>query len=326
MTRIKCRTVDKKVSHISSGENVNCDTIHGLRCKNAMQTDGICEDYEIRVYCDCLPHLSSIVTSPATPKLTTQLKPSASPPVCGWTSWMNGNKPDIMGEKELLNALRTSWNFCQTSDIVGIECRAADTKVASQNAGQLNVFCDLQYGGLMCLNMDQPNGESCGDYEIRVLCHPDGVDCLKTPTPAVPTSRPQQSTETPFMTPTSRMQTPSISPPMMTTCASYWSSWINKHNPSLDNNDNEVSAAEYQAKTGFCAGGKIKDVDCETIYGVTPDSTGDIMECTLSSGVVCTGNNIVQCSDWKVRYFCEMCGELKICQNSSSGYQNTVLF
>lgn len=319
MTKIECRTVDKKVSHLSSGEKVTCDTIRGLRCRNAMQADGICEDYEVRLFCDCSPHISTAVST-VTPKQSTGVTPTATPSVCGWTNWMNDHKPDIRGESELLNTLRTSHNFCQTSDIVGIECRTADKKIAAQISGQMNVLCDLQYGGLMCMNVDQPDGD-CSDYEIRVLCHPNGMDCSLTPTPALSTSHPEQSTGTqaPSITPTRGSgETPSITPlhstnipPLMTTCTSYWSSWINDHNPSSDNNDKEVSASEYQVKTGFCVGGKIKDVNCETVYGVTPDSIGDIMDCNLSSGVACHGDSIVQCSDWKVRYFCEMCGKFE---------------
>lgn len=53
MTEIDCRTVETKQSYKETGQRVSCRLPNGFSCNDDEQKDSVCEDYEIRVYCDC---------------------------------------------------------------------------------------------------------------------------------------------------------------------------------------------------------------------------------------------------------------------------------
>lgn len=53
MTEIDCRTVETKQPYKETGQRVNCGLPLGLSCNDDEQRDSVCQDYEIRVYCDC---------------------------------------------------------------------------------------------------------------------------------------------------------------------------------------------------------------------------------------------------------------------------------
>ncbi|KAK3611484.1 hypothetical protein CHS0354_039096 [Potamilus streckersoni] len=247
--------------------------------------------------------------------------------ICGWTPWLNGHKPDeVSGESEIFTDLHTIHSFCNDMDIQSIECREADTYKPFSETGQKNVVCDIASGGLMCFNFDQPSGK-CLDYEIRVFCEPKGVDCTSrapgqvttnSPTPApyanalTPTKAPSfLSGATPTMSPsyTGNGEIPSTMtkvPVPITTCADHWSEWINKDSPETGDGDKEASALEYHNLTGFCAMGKITSIECQTKEGISSESYGDVMQCTLDTGADCSNdvNFPMMCQDYKIRYFC----------------------
>lgn len=56
MTDIECRDVESKQSYSEIGQRVTCRLPYGLSCKDEEQGDSVCNDYEIRVYCDCGKH------------------------------------------------------------------------------------------------------------------------------------------------------------------------------------------------------------------------------------------------------------------------------
>ena len=53
MTEIDCRVVETKQPFKETGQRVNCRLPLGLSCNDDEQKDSVCQDYEIRVYCDC---------------------------------------------------------------------------------------------------------------------------------------------------------------------------------------------------------------------------------------------------------------------------------
>lgn len=86
-------------------------------------------------------------------------------PECEWTYWINVDTPlSGDGDLETLSKIRSIHSFCSAP--VQIECRDAETKVASTQGGQ-RVSCDIK-SGFKCLNWE--NGGHCRDYEARFYC------------------------------------------------------------------------------------------------------------------------------------------------------------
>ena len=180
MTKVECRAAKTKMSSSATGEVVSCDRIRGLRCKNDAQPDGKCQDYEIRVFCDCygIPGLHHHTKTPTTVATTTTTTQGPIPHVCAWTTWLNGHTPDNLGEMETFNNLKKQYRFCDVEEITGIECRQHGTGKSSMEAGQQGIVCDVAHGGLLCSNDKQmATGGKCFDYEVRVLCEPKDLDC-----------------------------------------------------------------------------------------------------------------------------------------------------
>lgn len=51
---IQCREVSNEISYDKGDDNFTiCNTKAGFACYGSLQSDGRCEDYEIRVYCQC---------------------------------------------------------------------------------------------------------------------------------------------------------------------------------------------------------------------------------------------------------------------------------
>lgn len=53
MTAIECRVVGINEPVLETGPNVVCELPVGLTCRDSDRRREICEDYEIRVFCDC---------------------------------------------------------------------------------------------------------------------------------------------------------------------------------------------------------------------------------------------------------------------------------
>ena len=108
-------------------------------------------------------------------------------------------------------------------------------------------------------------------------------------------------------------------------CQDKWSDWINKDSPTVGDGDREMlSPAELKA---FCGNGKIKTIECVTTTGIASYSTGEIAMCSIEGGSVCLNadNNPLPCSDYKIRYFCECAGELRL-DYISYLYANLICF
>ncbi|XP_035826998.1 hemocytin isoform X2 [Aplysia californica] len=201
------------------------------------------------------------------------------PPVCGWSEWMNENKPSLGsgGDMELLSALRPRYNLCDRP--VRIMCRDVALKKEAADSGQV-VTCDVNEG-LKCFDYNNPG--RCDDYEISVYCA-----CTPTPAP----------NESGLGSPT-----PKPSP----SCTSGWSAWINRNSPIGSNGDQEKMTPEELSK--FCPGGAITDIQC--VDSDTLDDSTSLAEatCSVEDGLSCTNIDFIPpCRDYKIRYMCNCSG------------------
>lgn len=62
MKQIECRTVNTHINPKQTGDEAECSLERGLYC------DGMCHDYEIRVFCDCEDHID-VFTTPIAPRV-----------------------------------------------------------------------------------------------------------------------------------------------------------------------------------------------------------------------------------------------------------------
>ncbi|XP_052762407.1 mucin-2-like [Mya arenaria] len=84
-----------------------------------------------------------------------------------------------------------------------------------------------------------------------------------------------------------------------------WSSWINRDGPDSGDGDRENWTPEE--KSAFCPNGNISRIECYTTDDIASYSSGDIMQCTLSGSSCLNDDNFpVPCSDYKIRYLCEL--------------------
>ncbi|KAI8516201.1 hypothetical protein Bbelb_070140, partial [Branchiostoma belcheri] len=202
VTSIECREIATGADWQSSGAfGMRCDLYNWFYCRNAFNYPVGCEDYEIRVYCQCSetttisttttkplietestttkPVVSTTIgiqTTPQTSPVTTTAGVSTFAPVCtdemhGWTPWMNSFYPNPAtgGDFETFDNLREQFAFCANEDIISIECRDSATGLPFDQTGQNGVKCDIN-SGLQCLNTQQFPIPACADYEIRVYC------------------------------------------------------------------------------------------------------------------------------------------------------------
>ncbi|XP_013399109.1 mucin-5AC-like [Lingula anatina] len=119
----------------------HCLPSKGLACRNADNPE-ICKDYEIRYKC-----------------------PSTS---TTWTSWLDRDDPSGTGDWEHVG--KTGFNPCSNNDPIKIECRVKGTNQPWDQAGQVIRTKCTPSEGFVCVNADQPSGETCKDYEVRFIC------------------------------------------------------------------------------------------------------------------------------------------------------------
>ena len=187
ITEINCHENELDIPANETNQLMSCTIMYGFKCKNSDQPSGECLDYKVRFYCDCA--LSTIVTEPQTTTTTatgtsTSISTSTSEltlstttvingsPACEWTPWFNVHSPNEVGEAELISEIGALNVICPTEYITSIQCRRSTNGTPFDQAGQKNVVCSIIYGGLICTNADQINGESCFDYEVRFYCEP----------------------------------------------------------------------------------------------------------------------------------------------------------
>ncbi|KAG1676891.1 SCO-spondin [Nymphon striatum] len=120
--------------------------------------------------------LLSTTVQPTTKML--QMKPSRL--MCGWSDWMNVDRPDDSksdnGDIESFDKLEKFYKICNKSDIAEIDCRQVGTQQSWRTVHQNNLNCDLK-NGFACYNEDQISSW-CYDYEVSVFCNSPG--CAST--------------------------------------------------------------------------------------------------------------------------------------------------
>ncbi|KAM9149379.1 mucin-5AC-like [Pangshura tecta] len=170
---------------------------------------------------------------PTTPRTTTSSTTKCQP-TCTWSKWFDVDFPSSgpkEGDIETYNNIRAAGQIiCKKP--ANIECRAENhPDMSIDEVGQI-VQCDVNFG-LMCKNEDQIGKfKMCLNYEIRVLCCEENLNCptpttsiatttIRTPpttvtktTTEVTTSTQPPGTETPG---TTTSETPPITTPKTTT-------------------------------------------------------------------------------------------------------------
>ncbi|XP_048245056.1 mucin-19-like isoform X7 [Haliotis rufescens] len=215
---VQCRSATSgQMYHMTADVGTECNIKQGFSCANDKQAAGICDDYEISVFCDCGQNPTAVPTAKPTlaPGYTTPKpgQPFESIPSCMWTQWMNSfeKKPGTDGDFETMSSLRLKYPFC--AQPVAIQCRVKPTsenpkEISYEKSGGMGVSCNLNRG-LVCVDSMQPNGKKCLDYEVRVYCTDA---CPSTVAPeGTPTAEPPKS-ETSFPTASPGLQGKSSQP------------------------------------------------------------------------------------------------------------------
>ncbi|XP_076461744.1 uncharacterized protein LOC143294198 [Babylonia areolata] len=208
--------------------------------------------------------------------------PTAQPYTCtnGWTDWINQDSPDTGdGDLEKLTD-QEKQQLCPGGQLVEIECETTDG-IKYYSSGEI-VTCDLNTG-LVCSNGDN-SPIPCSDYKVRYRCK-----CSENVT----------STSNPVVTPYAQSVPPSLACPK-----NFWTRWINKDSPTTGDGDHEVLTDVERA---VMCGGQITDIQCYTTGDIPSYSSGEILTCDLTNGLVCNNNDNfpVPCSDYQIRYFCQ---------------------
>ncbi|XP_043404992.1 mucin-5AC [Chelonia mydas] len=118
---------------------------------------------------------------PTTPRTSTS-SPTTCQPTCTWSKWFDVDFPSSgpkEGDIETYNNIRAAGEkICRKPE--NIECRAENyPDISIDQIGQV-VQCDVNFG-LVCKNEDQIGKfKMCFNYEVRVLCCEENVNCPVT--------------------------------------------------------------------------------------------------------------------------------------------------
>ena len=161
--------------------NNNPDKFVSFALKNELKC--CAADCASKIKCDCPNDTGYFVASVATKQIKKRFF-LASPfqnmdlvnctrgfPAEGWTKWMSAVVPSGIqlagvyvsgGENESTLNLRNSFDFCASSKIINVECRAKTGK-------PMHSSVDCSKAGVFCQNRNLA-GELCDDHEIRFFC------------------------------------------------------------------------------------------------------------------------------------------------------------
>ncbi|KAG1684460.1 SCO-spondin [Nymphon striatum] len=289
---IECRDSKTLIPHTETGDVFveSCTTSGGLICEASNYKS--CNDYEIRVYCECDPPS----TTP-TPKC-----------VSGWTEFFNEDTPHSDGgDSELMFAISQKYNLCPNGQIIDIRCQAnvvgewTDGNESQKfkimdwtESGDSDVECNSSIGAV-CRNEAQRAGQICSDYEVSFRCLCDGDTTVTTST-ASTTSTTESTTST-----TARTTTVIIRDIETPNC---WTEWVNIDKPSTGGGDYEVMS-DIRTRFIFCE--KPVEVECRTATTkVASTDTNQVLVCSLREGINCLNadNPKTGCYDYEIRFYC----------------------
>ncbi|RUS78725.1 hypothetical protein EGW08_013512, partial [Elysia chlorotica] len=290
-SRIMCRDTQTGLEAKDGNQVVTCDLVDGFKCLDYQNPEG-CHDYEISVYCGCLPTPEpdeGIFGSPTpAPGFSSFGSPTPAPDsgsfgtpnlsdqcVSGWSPWLNRDTPttnDGDYEKMTADELATS---CPGGDITDIQCIDSDSLDDWVSLSEAS--CSVE-DGLQCVNLPFLDIPSCRDYKIRYMCNCT-ASTQKTP---MPTGNTEPKCE--------------------------WTAWMDSQAP--DALGEEESISMLRSDFSFCKTADITAVECrDRVTKKTAEQLGQTrVLCDLQyEGLKCFSADqpAGQCADYEVRFFCE---------------------
>uniref|UniRef100_A0A061QFX2 Putative hemolectin n=1 Tax=Cupiennius salei TaxID=6928 RepID=A0A061QFX2_CUPSA len=264
---IECRTKSSWRLVSEEDEDIICNKKVGLVCRGSQ-----CDDYEVRVYCNCGEE-----TTPPVPACVT-----------GWTEYFNTDHPDISdtGDDESLDRIRERYDFCIGGTIQDIECKAiiGGQLVDYKELGAFGVKCSKKVG-FQCNQFIRP--QKCEDFTVRFFCACE-------PIPETTTTTVKTSTST----------TPIPITPVPVACG--WTPWLNIDSPDYEGGDFE-DLTKIQMLYKTCGGKDLVDIECRmarTLHKYS-DSLQNNLICNTEQGFRCLNEDqIGKCYDYEVRLLC----------------------
>ncbi|KAK3733738.1 hypothetical protein RRG08_026853 [Elysia crispata] len=293
-SRIMCRDTQTGLEAKDGNQVVKSDLVDGFKCFDYQNPQG-CHDYEISVYCGCLPtpepdegtfgtptpapELSSFATATPAPDSGSFRTPSLSDQcVSGWSPWLNRDTPttndgDI--EKMTKDEMAT---FCPGGNITEIQCIDSDSLDDWVSLSEAS--CTVE-DGLKCVNLPFLYMPSCRDYKIRYMCNCSAGSVLTKTTP-MPAGNKEPKCE--------------------------WTAWMDSQAP--DALGEEESISMLRSDFSFCKTADITAVECrDRVSKKTAEQLGQAnVLCDLQfEGLKCFSADQPsgQCADYEVRFFCE---------------------
>jgi len=252
--------------------------LSGLVCKNNDQTDGRCEDYELRYCCESTPEPTpnptfTPTTDEPTPTPTaaptrqiTKLDDGTCKEGLTWSNWLSRDFPTGSGD----------WERVVDHASNGICARpvAAEARVIATGATWTSEVVTFSASfGLVCENADQTD-KRCEDYEIRFCCEPDaGGDT-------------------------------SLVDGECKGIDAQWSNWLNRDLPS--------GTGDWETRQSMIQQGMLKceeplAAEARLVNGDGSTATTETVAFSKDLGLVC--QNSLQadsrCEDYEVRFCCE---------------------
>ncbi len=149
---VECRRRSDGTQWFETGDVMSCTREEGAICRNSLQSDGKCDDYEVRFFCP-------------SETASTDVEPDAS--LGSWTEWLNRDTPSLSGDWERLRKFVEKGQVCEQPE--GVECRRRSDGTQWFETGDV-MSCTREEGAI-CRNSLQSDGK-CDDYEVRFFCAP----------------------------------------------------------------------------------------------------------------------------------------------------------
>lgn len=154
---IQARLFTSKQPYQFGGDSVSINPSLGFVCRNHLQSDKRCNDYEVRYCCKKKNYNNGVV--------------GTCPRGGVWTSWHNRDHPSGTGDWEIRSLYSPRGTCVDDSKTppLAIQARLFDGKLPYQNGGDVvTINPDL---GFICKNNNQGDGR-CDNYEVRYCCPP----------------------------------------------------------------------------------------------------------------------------------------------------------
>uniref|UniRef100_A0A8C6SQ84 WxxW domain-containing protein n=1 Tax=Neogobius melanostomus TaxID=47308 RepID=A0A8C6SQ84_9GOBI len=269
----------------STGDIIDTsDTVTGFICKNSLQTNGRCSNYQVRFQCPpefCAPTTITTTTTPCSPITEPRLKPciitrpslSTIPLNTSWTQWFDRDNPSGTGDWETLAALHQQYPGKICAHPLQIQVLTTGGLPVSSTGNVIHKSDPLT--GFVCKNSDQTKGK-CSDFRVRFLCPSE----FFAPNPDC------------------------------------WTQWFDRDDPA-GSGDWETLRNLLEEYPGMICPNPV-EIQAQTTAGHCVSTTGDVIhKSDTVTGFVCKNsdqqNNM--CSDYRVRFRCppKFCTRAPVC-------------